>query len=169
MKKIALILMLVATVLVGGMTIDAKTTKKKSKARTTQVTNTYTDFEKQFILPSELVTKRKDIKDWLSSNADILKYLKNKGFKITYNDFNGEWETAYKEVVDSKTGKKYSMELTWGCGAHYCSVQIEFANKQDARNFYNKIKQYNNNKMGWCIEDNIVAYEASYMWKEYKG
>ena len=36
MKKLATILMLVAAIMLGGMTIDAKTTKKKGKARTTQ-------------------------------------------------------------------------------------------------------------------------------------
>ena len=150
--------------------MDAKITNKKGKARTTNSvkTETHTELEQQFILPSELVTKSKYIKDWLSSNADILKYLKKKGFKITYNNF-GDWETAYKEVVDLKTGKKYSMELYWCCGAKYCTVSIEFANKQDARKFYNKIKQYNNKEWGWCIEDNTVTYEPSYMWKEYKG
>lgn len=39
MKKIVTILMLVAVVLVGGMTMDAKTTKKKKKARTTQTSS----------------------------------------------------------------------------------------------------------------------------------
>ena len=145
--------------------------QKNTKARTTNSgkTETYTELERQFILPSELVTKQKGMKDFLNSNDEILKHLKNKGFTITYNDFNGEWETAYKEVIDSKTGKKYSMELSWDCGARYCTVQIAFATKQDARNFYNKIKQYNNNKWGWCIDDNIIAYEPSYMWNEYKG
>lgn len=33
MKKIVTILILVATILAGGMTIDAKTTKKKAKAK----------------------------------------------------------------------------------------------------------------------------------------
>ena len=36
MKKIVTILMLVGAILVGGMTINAKTTKKKGKPRTTQ-------------------------------------------------------------------------------------------------------------------------------------
>ena len=39
MKRIFTILMLVAVVLVGVMTIDAKTTKKKKKARTTQTSS----------------------------------------------------------------------------------------------------------------------------------
>ena len=38
MKKILTILMIVAAILVGGMTVEAKTTKKNSKARTTQST-----------------------------------------------------------------------------------------------------------------------------------
>ena len=169
-KKVITICLLVATLLVGAMTIDAKTTKKNTKARTTNSgkTETYTELERQFILPSELVTKEKGMKDWLSSHDDILKHLKNKGFKITYDNF-GRWETAYKEVIDSKTGKKYSMELYWCCGAKYCTVAITFATKQDARKFYNKIKQYNNNKWGWCIDDNTIVYEPSYMWDVYRG
>ena len=39
MKKLATILMLVAVLFVGGTTVDAKTTKKKAKARTTQTTS----------------------------------------------------------------------------------------------------------------------------------
>ena len=39
MKRIFTILMLVVVVLVGGMTVDAKTTKKKGKARTTQTSS----------------------------------------------------------------------------------------------------------------------------------
>ena len=39
MRKIATILMLVAAILVGGMTMDAKTTKKKPKAKTAQTTS----------------------------------------------------------------------------------------------------------------------------------
>ena len=39
MKKLATILMLVAVLFVGGATIDAKTTKKKAKARTTQTSS----------------------------------------------------------------------------------------------------------------------------------
>ena len=36
MKRLATILMLIAAILVGGMTLDAKTTKVKAKAKTTQ-------------------------------------------------------------------------------------------------------------------------------------
>ena len=39
MKKIATILMLVVAVLVGGTTLDAKTTKKKGKSKTTQTSS----------------------------------------------------------------------------------------------------------------------------------
>ena len=39
MKRIFTILMLVAAVLVGGTTVDAKTTKKKAKAKTTQTSS----------------------------------------------------------------------------------------------------------------------------------
>ena len=39
MKKLITISLLVITLLVGGMTVEAKTTKKKSKARTTQTSS----------------------------------------------------------------------------------------------------------------------------------
>ena len=39
MKKLATILMLVAVLFIGGSTVDAKTTKKKAKARTTQTSS----------------------------------------------------------------------------------------------------------------------------------
>ena len=39
MKKLLTILMLVAVLFVGGATVDAKTTKKKAKARTTQTSS----------------------------------------------------------------------------------------------------------------------------------
>lgn len=49
MKKFATVLILVAAILVGGMTMDAKTAKKKSKARTTKpkVTKTPEEIEKE--------------------------------------------------------------------------------------------------------------------------
>ena len=37
MKKVITICLMVVTLLVGGMTVEAKTTKKKGKARTTQI------------------------------------------------------------------------------------------------------------------------------------
>lgn len=153
MRKIITICLLIITIFTGGMSLDAKTSKKKSKARTTNrvKTETYTELEKQFILPSELVTKRN-----VKQNTDILKYLKNKGFKITYDPLGEKWESAYKEVLDSETGKMYSMELFWNCGAHSCSIHINFANKQDARNFYKKTKRYNNHNMNWMTDENYV-------------
>ena len=36
MKKIATIIMLVAAILIGGITVEAKTTKKKGKTKTNQ-------------------------------------------------------------------------------------------------------------------------------------
>ena len=39
MKKVITICLLVVTLLVGGMTMDAKTTKKKGKARTAQTSS----------------------------------------------------------------------------------------------------------------------------------
>ena len=43
MKKAITICLLVVTLLMGGMTMDAKTTKKKTKARTTQSSKSGTD------------------------------------------------------------------------------------------------------------------------------
>ena len=40
MKKVITIYFLVVNLLVGGMTVEAKTTKKKAKERTTQTTST---------------------------------------------------------------------------------------------------------------------------------
>ena len=39
MKRVITICLLVVSIFVGGMTVDAKTTKKKGKARTTQTTS----------------------------------------------------------------------------------------------------------------------------------
>ena len=158
MKKVITITLLVITLLAGGMTIDAKTTKKKPKARTTQVTNTFTDFEKQFILPSELVEKTNG-KYWNAENEKILKILKQKGYKLSdeYNWDDYEW-TAYKEAYNPNTGNLYSMEITRACGAHICEIIIEFANVRDAQEFYNKIKKYNNKTTGWSLHENTVSY-----------
>lgn len=140
------------------MTMDAKTTKKKGKSRTTQVTNTYTDFEKQFILPSELVEKTNG-KYWVAENEKILKILKQKGYKLSseYNWDDYEW-TAYKEAYNPDSGKVYSMEITRDCGAHICLINIEFANVRDAQEFYNKIKKYNNKTTGWSLHEKNVSY-----------
>ena len=48
------------------------------------------------------------------------------------------------------------MELNWNCGAHSCSLYIEFANNQDARNFYKKTKSYNNKNISWHTDENYV-------------
>ena len=39
MKKIITVCLLIVTLLIGGMTMEAKTTKKKAKAKTTQISN----------------------------------------------------------------------------------------------------------------------------------
>ena len=66
MKKKLVFLMLVAAFLVGGMTIEAKTTKKKSRTTNSVKTESFTELERQFILPSELVTK-----GYVRQNTDI--------------------------------------------------------------------------------------------------
>ena len=158
MKKTISVCLLVVSFLMVGMTMDAKTTKKKSKVRTTQVTNTYTDFEKQFILPSELVEKTNG-KYWDAENEKILKILKQKGYKLSdeNNWDDSEW-TAYKEAYNPDSGNLYSMEITRVCGAHICEIIIEFGTVKDAKEFYNKIKKYNNKKTGWSLYENKVGY-----------
>ena len=58
MKRLATILMLVVTILVGGATIEAKTTSKKAKAKTTQTTSSSKI--------NKLLTEYEEIVEWLN-------------------------------------------------------------------------------------------------------
>lgn len=148
MKKLATILMLAAAVLVGGMTVDAKTTQKKSGTKTTQSTRKSASNPTLQFQPSELVRKNKYGLYYLIDEEKLPVFLSSRGFKIS-KEYLGF--TAYP------TSKSTIKEISWGCGAH-CLFVIEFYSNQEAKKFYNQIKKYNN-PIDYTIPEQYRGYE----------
>lgn len=78
MKNFATILMLVAVLFVGGMNLDAKTTKKKSKARTSQ-----TSKKSSSKLAFEFYDGEEYIKVYKKSNGEYTTNVKHTDVDVT--------------------------------------------------------------------------------------
>ena len=151
MKKIVTVLMLAAAVLVGGMNIEAKTTNKKSKARTTKSTRKSASNPTLQIQPSELVRKNKDGRYYLIDDEKLPVFLNSKGFKIIeYSGGSPGW-IAYP------TSKSTIKEISKFCGCH-CIFEIVFYSSQEAKKFYDQIKKYNN-PIDYTIPEQYRGYE----------
>lgn len=117
MKKILSILMLVAAILAGGMTIDAKTTKKKAKARTSQ---SATKIGSKEFSPTMLMSRGKY--GGIVINRGIGKALVNAGFKKEGLKFS-------KDGIVVKLDRSQHRE-----------IEIFFDNFHDRDNFINGTK-----------------------------
>lgn len=119
------------------------------------------DFVNQFITPIELVDKSNP-EYYAKDSSEIKKILKAKGYKIKNFDDGLGW-SAKKDGKNPITGAYYKQEFEFGCGAR-CAMSIEFANKQDAKNFYKGLDKYNSVyqlnetefRKIWEIEDNWI-------------
>lgn len=103
MKKIATVLMLIAAILVGGMTLDAKTTKKKAKVRTTQTTSSSKI--------NKLLTEYEEIVEWLNRwdyDESTKSYVGGAGQSF----INGivEEETLYNKLTSLKKSMSTSQK-----------------------------------------------------------
>lgn len=78
MKKLATVLMLVAAILVGGMTMEAKTIKKKTKAKTTRTSKKYPTS----VFGIKTFLERSNGEWWMKPSYDLKKNLLNMGFTI---------------------------------------------------------------------------------------
>lgn len=117
MKKIATILMLVSTLIFGGMNVEAKTTKKKSKARTSQTTSK-SSFNLKDILNLydnlNLMSPLNAIQDNL--NKEVAKF----GFEPDM-----EYETEYQmESPDGETWMEDAMYYAYFKGETYINFTI---------------------------------------------
>lgn len=116
MKKLATLLMLIVALLVGGMTIEAKTTKKNSKARTSQTSSKSSFNFKQIV-------NLYDKLDYMSSlntiHDNITKEMAKYGFKP-----GREYESKYlMESPDESTWYEDAMHYTYSKG----DTTIDFA------------------------------------------
>lgn len=119
MKKIATILMLVTVFLLGSMTMDAKTTKKKAKARTSQ---SATKIGSKEFSPSMLMGRGKY--GIIVFNRGIGNTLVNAGFKKDGLKF-------------SKDGIVVTLDRSQP-GA----IELSFDNYQERDNFINGTKAF---------------------------
>ena len=131
MKNFATILMLVAVLFVGGTTIDAKTSKKKTKAKTTASTTWNGD------IPSAEII--------YSLDPSVSKYdsqFRNHGYSIS-------------SLPADKTWEKPGVCKIWiACGSGGCGVDIEINDATQRNKLYNNLKQIFKRKGPYNIKDN---------------
>ena len=136
MKKIATILMLVTAILLGGASVDAKTTKKKTKAKTSQSAN---KIESKEFSPSMLMGKGK---------YGIIVFKRGIGNALVNAGFKKEGLKFSKDGIVVKLDRSQP-------GA----VEISFDNLRERDNFINETKELG---FEWDGLDCINAYEKGY-------
>lgn len=121
MKKIATILMLVAALLIGGISTDAKTTKKKKKAKAKTTASITWNGD----IPSAEIV--------YSLDPTVSKYdsqFRNHGYSIS------------SLIPADKTWEKPGVCKIWiACGSGGCGVEIEINNATQRNKLYNDLKQ----------------------------
>ena len=124
MKKIATILMLVVAILVGGMTVNAKTTKKKNKARTTQNSKSAVDGASKLDYDTFFSDEGGiEIKNILEIESALYKA----GFKLKSSS------THYKFTCNGTTVEIYG-------DGDYVEIGIKFMSKKICESFVSKMK-----------------------------
>ena len=128
MKKLVSVCLLVVTLLVGGMTVDAKTTKKKKKARTTQTSSSaFWNGD----IPSALF-----IYTLHDDNSEIyFKELRKHGYKLD-SDKSGAHETFWKK---SNICTVYSDVLD--CDGIHIDTVIWIKDSSSRNKLYNDLKK----------------------------
>lgn len=138
MKRIATILMLAAAILVGGMTVDAKTTKKKGKAKMSQtsrkssnslVSSNGSDLAffnvfgkvKSIIYPGGVL--------YPTPLSGFIKPIKfnEKGDCININEIvNSQFESSYRKVRISRNNLGEISKITFDSPEHYAAYTFKW-------------------------------------------
>ena len=141
MKKLATILILAVVILIGGATADSKTTKKKSKARTTQ---SYSNAMWNGDLPTA--------KNILNGHAGLTSEFAKKG----YREFVGEFEGVIKDGV-------CSVEYAGGSGGWTYIITVFDTSKLNW--LYNDIKKYTAKDKKWYVSKDGNVIDATYIFR----
>lgn len=116
--------MLVAAILVGGMTVDAKTTKKKAKARTTQNNKSVVDGASKLDYDTFFSDEGGfEIKNMLEIENALYKI----GFKLKSSS------THYKFSCNGTTVEIYG-------DGDFIEIGIKFINKKSSESFVSKME-----------------------------
>ena len=124
MKKFATILMLVAVLFVGGTTVDAKTTQKKGKAKTTKSSKSTIDGASKLNYDTFFSDKGEiEFKNMLEIESALYKA----GFKLKSSS------THYKFSCNGTTVEIYG-------DGDFVEIGIKFINKKNSESFVSKME-----------------------------
>lgn len=163
MKKVITICLLVATLFVGGITADAKTTKKNTKARTTQTGKKGGSLSVDTFLKCENSQYKLY---WYKDLSKIKAALKDLGYKDIGEEDGGYYESEDGEMAPMVTTgfQKGSTEVYIYRDENYDFIRyigIKFGSSTEKSNF---LKAANNKSKGTNIsvwqEDGMVCIAA---------
>ena len=137
MKKIATILMLVAAILIGSSTIDAKTTKKKSKSRTSQqsISSSQVSGAAYMVYAHDFFKFSKGKIDKFRNLPQLMEYLEDKGYKLvsTHRYLDYQIERTYEN-------NGITIILNIMDNNFQGFVEIKFATNEQTRLFLSNLK-----------------------------
>lgn len=153
MKKIATILILASVLLIGGVTLDAKTTKK-SKAKTSQTSKRSS---KPFVVESfmESIDRGFRLKDF----SDVKSILTSKGYKYVNSvkiNIGYDCKGVIERYKDSK-GNKVELKVITEFDSNrdfkdINEIVMEFISSTERNNF---LQGYRNGQI-WGAHDNVI-------------
>lgn len=121
MKKIVSILMLAAIILFGAMSIEAKTSPKKTKTKTTKYISKWNN---------DIPSAKALYNLWNTNKQNITEFTSH-GYSFSGDDSTGELRKPGVCII------------SWGpCGSHQCSLQIEIPNTSNLNWLYKDINKF---------------------------